>query len=457
MTKQPQQRILLLLLGGTGLVLLALAVLAFVQLWLPVDSRALTMVIGVGGGTAGVILIYATVLLVRRHFRALERLRGAVRHMADEGQRLPGLVAAHGLTAGAPPEIERLYEGILALAAQRAEAGAAPDQRLQAVLAGMTDAILVITDQGQVSLANHAAKERLGAARVAVGTSIFAALSRNYVTAAVERAAAAGAPVTLDLPTTDGADLTATVVALPDDSGAVLRFDAATTEHRAELDHDLSLHDVPPAPVALNNDCPLTALPALVLDTETTGLNVQADRIVSVGAVRLHGRRIYRGVCLDRLVDPGMAIPPRSTAIHGITDAMVADAGPFPDLFPTLRQHLDGVVLVGHNIPFDIAMLRRECRLAGLDWPAPVFLDTLTLAAMLDTDLPNLNLEQLAETYGVDVHGRHTALGDCLVTAEIYARMLARLDERGITTLGAALDFAAKAKTVVKRQKEAGW
>ena len=58
----------------------------------------------------------------------------------------------------------------------------------------------------------------------------------------------------------------------------------------------------------------LMDLPVTVLDTETTGLDVTRDRIVSIGTVRLHGGRIYRSATFDRLVRPGIPIPPRSTA-----------------------------------------------------------------------------------------------------------------------------------------------
>ncbi len=68
---------------------------------------------------------------------------------------------------------------------------------------------------------------------------------------------------------------------------------------------------------------PLAALEAIVLDTETTGLDVRSARIIEIG---LHGRH----VALDwsRLVHPGAPIPERSSAIHGIDDAAVADAAP---------------------------------------------------------------------------------------------------------------------------------
>ncbi|NJO38521.1 MAG: 3'-5' exonuclease, partial [Rhizobiales bacterium] len=77
---------------------------------------------------------------------------------------------------------------------------------------------------------------------------------------------------------------------------------------------------------------PLPSLAAVVVDTETTGLNVRTDRIVQIGAVRLADGRIERSASFDVLIDPGMPIPPEATAIHGIDDADVAGADRFADV-----------------------------------------------------------------------------------------------------------------------------
>jgi DNA polymerase-3 subunit epsilon len=143
--------------------------------------------------------------------------------------------------------------------------------------------------------------------------------------------------------------------------------------------------------------------------------------------------------------------------IHGITDEMVADAATFPKVYENLQELLSGCVLVGHNIAFDRAMLRRECELAGLEWPEPPLLDTLLLAGALDPAMRDLRLEGLAAAFGVDIHGRHTALGDCLVTAEIFTRMLPRLNDIGVRTLDDALKHAERAKHLVRAQKDSGW
>jgi hypothetical protein len=117
-----------------------------------------------------------------------------------------------------------------------------------------------------------------------------------------------------------------------------------------------------------------------------------------------------------------------------------------------------GRVVVGHNIAFDLTILREECRRHGRPWEDVVFIDTLRLASLLNPSLGRLDLENLAQLYQVDLHGRHTALGDALVTAELFLRMVTRLQMQGFGTLGELLRFhCTEAHDVIAGQKERGW
>jgi DNA polymerase-3 subunit epsilon len=236
----------------------------------------------------------------------------------------------------------------------------------------------------------------------------------------------------------------------------VLRFAAAATAPRL-LEHDLSLHDQPPPAVKPEPETPLVALSAVSLDTETTGLNVRRDRLLSVGAVHLHGGQIYPAETFDRLVNPATRIPPVSTAIHGITDAMVVEAPDYPAVAADLARFCGERVWIGHNIGFDAAILRREAKLAGISWTEPVMLDTLRLYAALRPRAPDVELDAVAAELGVDVIGRHTALGDALVTAEVYRRLLPLLAAAGVQNLREALEFAERPRTIRSLQRALGW
>src|SRR5690349_5066246 len=87
----------------------------------------------------------------------------------------------------------------------------------------------------------------------------------------------------------------------------------------------------------------LSELPALALDTETTGLDPVRDRIVSLGAVRLQGADLLRDQVIDVLINPGRKIPAVSTAVHGISDQMVEEAQAYAEVAPKIMAALEGV------------------------------------------------------------------------------------------------------------------
>ena len=208
---------------------------------------------------------------------------------------------------------------------------------------------------------------------------------------------------------------------------------------------------------AVDRKISLAALPALVVDLETTGLDVRMDRVVSIGAVPASGMQIEQEDALDLLVNPDRPVPPRSTAIHGITNEMVAGAPRFSEVFEKLDAMLSDRVVIGHNIGFDLAILRNECKRLGLDWRSPTALDLVRLAAALDPRERDLTLEGMAERWSIPVTGRHTALGDALMTAEMWAFIVPLLHDAGVITLGDALIFERRARAVIANQKRAGW
>src|SRR4029450_1523245 len=123
------------------------------------------------------------------------------------------------------------------------------------------------------------------------------------------------------------------------------------------------------------NATPLLALDAIVLDTETTGLDPAKARIVEFGAVRLRKGKIS-DQSLRRLIRPDQPIPAESSAIHGMADRAVADAPAFAELWPELSALIEGAVVIGHTLGFDLAVLKGECERAGLPWQRPRMLDT---------------------------------------------------------------------------------
>jgi len=195
-------------------------------------------------------------------------------------------------------------------------------------------------------------------------------------------------------------------------------------------------------------DARLDALTYAVIDVETTGLSARAgDRIVSVAAVRARDGRVRRAETFDALVNPGRPVPPQSARLHGITDAVAAAAPPPAAVLPAFWRFLEGAVLVGHEVWFDLDFLGREAERVGL--PAlPVghaVLDTHLLSRAVHGETAEHSLEAVAGRLGVALEGRHSALGDALATAEILVRLFPLLARRGIVTLGDAVDAGRSA------------
>jgi DNA polymerase-3 subunit epsilon len=216
--------------------------------------------------------------------------------------------------------------------------------------------------------------------------------------------------------------------------------------------YDFQLERFQPDPAAWSEreDVPLDRLTYTVFDTETTGFAPdEGDAVVSIGAVRIVGGRLLRTETFERLVDPGRGIPRTATAVHGITRDLVRGAPTLDEVLPAFAAFADDGVLVGHNVAFDMAFLAAAQRRTGTALSSPL-LDTLLIDGVLHPDHDAHTLEAMAERLGVNVVGRHTALGDALLTAEIFLRQLPLLAGRGVRTLGelrAAAAATAQART----------
>lgn len=202
---------------------------------------------------------------------------------------------------------------------------------------------------------------------------------------------------------------------------------------------------------------PLIAIAAAALDTETTGLDATKALVVQIGAVAIANGRVEAQSRLDMLVNPGVPIPPASSRIHGITDDQVADAPSFGGAWDALRGFVGQRVLIGHSIGFDLALLERECRRAGLPWTQPRSLCVRLLAATANPNLADHSLDTVATWLGLQVSGRHTALGDALAAAEIFVALLPELRKRGIRTLGEAELACLALSRDLEAGHRAGW
>lgn len=155
-------------------------------------------------------------------------------------------------------------------------------------------------------------------------------------------------------------------------------------------------------------------------DTETTGIRSDKDRIIEIAAFDPVQNRTF-----EKLINPGILIPPDATAIHHITNEMVANAPSFAVVGEEFIEFCGtDVVLIAHNNDqFDLPFIRCEFKRHGIEMPSWNFLDSLKWARRYRPDLPRHTLQFLREIYGFQANNAHRALDDVIVLHQVFSAM----------------------------------
>jgi DNA polymerase-3 subunit epsilon len=425
----------------------------------------------------------AVAALFRRYVIAPQRL-------AEETRLITHCNPQHRLRTDGGGALALLAAEINALAAHVAELSGEVDarvavartdlaeekNRLAALMEELAQGVLVCNLQGCILLYNRCARSLLtksaAGGSVGLGRSVFGLLDRNALAGALEQAVtrlargennpvicfdtrlADNTEIGVRLAPVAAANMHAAAAGDSRIAGYVLTFDAiaddtaptpapppigtarlavASAPARPAF-YDFDLFNQPPPPAVLD-DCALNALSYTAFDTETTGLNpVAGDEIISIGAIRIVNGKLLHGEMFDQLIDPRRAVPAAAVRIHGIGPAMLAGKPSIADVLPHFHHFCAGTVLVAHNAAFDLRFLQLKEAATGLSFDQPV-LDTLMLSAVAQPQQSDHSLEAIAARLGVDIVGRHSALGDALVTGEIFLRLLPLLAAAGVTTL----------------------
>jgi DNA polymerase III subunit epsilon len=178
----------------------------------------------------------------------------------------------------------------------------------------------------------------------------------------------------------------------------------------------------------------------VVFDTETTGLDVRHDRILSLGAVAVQRQEIALADTLELMLKvEGRVQTPETIAVHGIVSWENAQGMEEAEAMEAFLDFLGADVLVAHHLGFDTAMVER-----AVGRYAPGFklynlaIDTAHIAQRLDApDKPHehfipteYSLDALCQRNLLDTHDRHTAWGDAFLTAQLLLMFLHRLDAK---------------------------
>lgn len=158
------------------------------------------------------------------------------------------------------------------------------------------------------------------------------------------------------------------------------------------------------------------------LDCETTGLDVDADRVIEVAVIKFTLNTV-----LDRfesLIDPKRAIPEESIKIHHITPEMVAGKPSLESVLPQILKLVGRHPIVGHGIKFDVDLIVKAAERVGFDTSVRFNkqIDTLRLARLYG-ESPVNSLEQLRRHFNVPEEGAHRAMSDVIVNIEVFRHL----------------------------------
>lgn len=163
----------------------------------------------------------------------------------------------------------------------------------------------------------------------------------------------------------------------------------------------------------------------IVLDTETTGLDpLRGDRLVEIGCVELVNRFVT-GQVFHRYINPERPMSPEAFAVHGLSDAFLADKPVFREVADDFLAFIGDDPLVIHNASFDMGFLNAELkRLRKGPLAGDRVVDTLAIARRKHPGQQN-SLDALCSRYGIDNsrRTRHGALLDAEILAEVYAEL----------------------------------
>jgi DNA polymerase III subunit epsilon len=189
----------------------------------------------------------------------------------------------------------------------------------------------------------------------------------------------------------------------------------------------------------------------IVFDTETTGLNANGgDRLVEIGCIEMIGR-VETGRTYHVYLNPERPMPPEAQAVHGLSDAFLADKRRFADVVDEFLAFLgDDANLIAHNAMFDFGFVDAELKRAGrppLDRARMV--DTVAMARKLHPGAKH-SLDALCTRYGIDRSHRikHGALLDAELLAQLYVEMT------GGRQIGLGLANAAQAESAMVAQQQ---
>lgn len=191
----------------------------------------------------------------------------------------------------------------------------------------------------------------------------------------------------------------------------------------------------------------------VVVDTELTGLDENKDSIVSIGAVRMDGRRIELGSAFHKLIKPQSSLTSESVLIHGITPSEVEKKPSIQGIIKDFLNFCGMDIIIGHFVSIDMSFINKEVRRFLGSIMQNSVLDTSLIYAYLKKKYPRrdlfvsypgeIELYELAKRFGIPFNGAHDALIDAFITAQLFQRFIPLLIGAGIRRIGDLMSFGS--------------
>jgi DNA polymerase-3 subunit epsilon len=204
------------------------------------------------------------------------------------------------------------------------------------------------------------------------------------------------------------------------------------------------------------NDRKLAQETFCIIDTETTGLEVRSgDKIISFAGVKVKSFKLLDAI-FDQLIDPERDVPLLSSKIHGIYQKDIVGKPKIREIEHDISNFISNCTIVGHNIQFDqdfVETIIPYSELA-LKFKLNPILDTFSLAISLFPDLESHELSDLCKTFKIKPEIRHTALGDSIMTANLFVILAREAQERGAKSVYDLIKIMNKSIEISKHLKK---
>lgn len=198
----------------------------------------------------------------------------------------------------------------------------------------------------------------------------------------------------------------------------------------------------------ISKSTPMSELRFVVFDSETTGLDLATNRLLSIAGVGVLGHEVQLDDAFEAMVAQPDVGGAEAAIVHGLISNDLVDGLPEGEAAARFLDYAAGAVLVAHHAAFDVRMLEKAIapHRGAKVWNPSV--DTAQLARRVDAGAMSSNhahgveqrgtyqLDHLVRQHGIEVRERHTAAGDALATALLLQRLLRKAERRGIKTFG---------------------